>query len=461
MFFQLYWTLNNKASLRVRNFFVILASYLFYGWWDWRFLSLIVISSASDYLIGLSLGKEKPLLSKKILLALSVCINLGILGFFKYADFFVESFIDLAGLMGLHLSYNSLSIILPVGISFYTFQTMSYTIDIYRNKLKPTRDGLSFFAFVSFFPQLVAGPIERASHLLPQFFERKKFSYKLCVHGLRLILFGLFKKVVIADNFGLLADSLLNVGNTSNGLTTLLGIFFFAFQIYADFSGYSDMAIGLSKMLGFSLKRNFRIPYFSSSFKEFWSRWHISLSTWFRDYLYIPLGGNRKGMNRMLFNLCLTFLLSGLWHGAKLTFLIWGGLHGLLLALEKLTQIKQPGRIYPIIVFIAVVLLWLPFRAENTAHLTALVKSLVNLSSYNMDAVRGVIVDFSIYRFLLLTVVFLSYLGIETKLQQVDFHEWLIGKAFWVRYGLYYGLSLAILLLVNLNVKPNFIYFQF
>lgn len=319
--------------------------------------------------------------AKKLLLLSSIIVNLGILGFFKYFNFFIDSFSEIVS--GITPSFNTytLNIILPVGISFYTFQTLSYTIDIYRGRLKPTKDILSFFVFVAFFPQLVAGPIERASHLLSQFQKKQTFNYSKNVSGLRLILWGLFKKIVIADNLGILVDQIFNPSSPVSGFTTLIGAIFFAFQIYADFSGYSDIAIGISKMLGIDLMKNFTTPYFSSSFSEFWKRWHISLSTWFRDYLYVPLGGNRKKEYRIFLNIFITFLLSGLWHGAQITFVIWGALHGLVLIFEKKINFKINKSIAMLLVFTITTLFWIPFRAENVSQLMILTTSLFNFSS--------------------------------------------------------------------------------
>lgn len=381
IFYNLYWWLNNKFELKIRNIFILISSYIFYGWWDWRFLSLIFISSLADFLIGLKMHQYSNRSAKKLLLLSSIIVNLGILGFFKYFNFFIDSFSEIVS--GITPSFNTytLNIILPVGISFYTFQTLSYTIDIYRGRLKPTKDILSFFVFVAFFPQLVAGPIERASHLLSQFQKKQTFNYSKNVSGLRLILWGLFKKIVIADNLGILVDQIFNPSSPVSGFTTLIGAIFFAFQIYADFSGYSDIAIGISKMLGIDLMKNFTTPYFSSSFSEFWKRWHISLSTWFRDYLYVPLGGNRKKEYRIFLNIFITFLLSGLWHGAQITFVIWGALHGLVLIFEKKINFKINKSIAMLLVFTITTLFWIPFRAENVSQLMILTTSLFNFSS--------------------------------------------------------------------------------
>ena len=286
--FLLYWFVANK-NLKVQNLLVVLASYLFYGWWDWRFLSLILFSTIVDYSIGIRLSKEDNISKRKILLRISILVNLGFLGFFKYYNFFLDNFVSAFSFFGAEINANTLNIILPVGISFYTFQTLSYTIDVFKRKLEPTKDFIAFSAFVSFFPQLVAGPIERATNLLPQFYKKRTFQYDRAIDGLRQILWGLFKKIVIADNSAQIANEIFNNSTNYSGSTLVLGAIFFSFQIYGDFSGYSDIAIGTSRLFGFNLKQNFAFPYFSRDIAEFWRRWHISLSTWFRDYLYIPL----------------------------------------------------------------------------------------------------------------------------------------------------------------------------
>lgn len=292
--FVLYWFIVEK-HLKIQNALIVVVSYVFYGWWDWRFLSLIIFSTLVDYLIGQKLRTENNQSKRKILLWTSILVNLGFLGFFKYYNFFLENFVSAFSTFGLQINANSIKIILPVGISFYTFQTLSYTIDVYRNKLKPTKDFIAFSAFVCFFPQLVAGPIERATNLLPQFYKQRKFDYDKAIDGLRQILWGLLKKMVIADNCAIYANNIFENYNTYNGSTLFLGALFFTFQIYGDFSGYSDIAIGISRLFGFELKQNFSTPYFSRDIAEFWRRWHISLNSWFRDYLYFPLGGSRGG----------------------------------------------------------------------------------------------------------------------------------------------------------------------
>jgi len=291
--FILYWLL--KKHLRAQNFLIAVASYVFYGMWDWRFLLLILFSTVVDYMMGLLIHQSESRQRKKLFLWVSILVNLGFLAYFKYSNFFLENFVGAFKFFGQDISPDRLDIVLPVGISFYTFQTLSYTIDVYRDKLRPTKDFVAFSAFVSFFPQLVAGPIERATHLLPQFYNKRKFNYALAVDGMRQILWGLFKKVVIADNCAQFANEIFNNSGDYSGSTLVLGAIFFTFQIYGDFSGYSDIAIGTSRLFGFDLMRNFAFPYFSRDIAEFWRRWHISLSTWFRDYLYIPLGGSRGG----------------------------------------------------------------------------------------------------------------------------------------------------------------------
>ncbi len=461
LFFPLYWLISNKGSIRFRNLFTIAASYIFYGFWDWRFLGLIILSSTTDYAVGLLLSGVRKQRTRKSLLVLSILVNLGILGLFKYFNFFVDAFSEMASIFSINLNTSTLQVILPVGISFYTFQTLSYTIDIYRKKISPTKDLISFFAFVSFFPQLVAGPIERAANLLGQFQEKKIFNYDRCVDGLRLVLWGLFKKVVIADNFGVLADAAFHPENPVSGVLTLAGALFFAFQIYADFSGYSDMAIGIARMLGFNLMKNFVTPYFSASLKEFWQRWHISLSSWFKDYLYIPLGGNRKKTGRVYMNLMITFMLSGLWHGASYTFLIWGSMHGLFLILERMIKFKPPKFLGVLMVFILVVILWIPFRAENTQQLLGLTGSLADLQSYSFETLFRILKDFSVVRFLTLGLVVALFLFVESKMRMMDFSEWISLRKRTVRWVVYYLLLMGILLLGNFDVKPYFIYFQF
>ena len=319
-----------KKTNRFQNAFLLLASYVFYGWWDWRFLGLILLSSIADFILGLCICTCEDNSRRRLFLSLSFLINLGILGYFKYFNFFVDSFSTMLTSIGFESNPSSLKIILPIGISFYTFQTLSYTIDIYRKDIKAERDPVSFFAFVAFFPQLVAGPIERAKNFLPQFRSTKHFDASLAKDGLRQALWGFFKKMVIADNCAVFVDYIFNNHDTLSGLTLIIGAVFFAFQIYGDFSGYSDIGIGVAKLFGFRLSANFKTPYFSRDIAEFWRRWHVSLSSWFKDYLYIPLGGSRRGRLKSVVNVFIIFLVSGFWHGANWTFVTWGLVHAIL-----------------------------------------------------------------------------------------------------------------------------------
>jgi D-alanyl-lipoteichoic acid acyltransferase DltB (MBOAT superfamily) len=383
--FALYWFVFHR-NLRVQNFFLVVASYLFYGWWDWRFLILMTVTILCSYSGGLLIDRARRAAGKidvrrrtRAIVAVSIAVNLLILGFFKYYNFFVQSFADAFTLFGKPVEIHSLKIILPVGISFYTFQALSYNIDVYRRKLEPTRDWIAFFAFVSFFPQLVAGPIERATNLLTQFYVRRTFDYGRAVDGMRQILWGLFKKVVVADRCAVVADLMFS-GHETNAANLLVGAIAFTFQIYGDFSGYSDIAIGTARLFGFNLKPNFAFPYFSRDIAEFWRRWHISLTTWFRDYIYIPLGGSRCAKSKVVRNTWIIFLVSGLWHGANWTFIAWGAYHALLfmplLLLgrnRKYTNVVAENRILPTLkelfsmltTFILVMIGWIIFRADS------------------------------------------------------------------------------------------------
>lgn len=327
--FAIYWLLGSK-KVKAQNLLLLLASYAFYGWWDSRFLILIGISTLVDYWAGIEIDKTTEAKKRKLYLRVSLLVNLGILGFFKYCNFFIDSWIELWGSLGYNMSPTTLNVILPVGISFYTFQTLSYTIDIYHNRIKPTHDLVSFAAFVSFFPQLVAGPIERASKLLPQLLNPRKFDYNIAIAGSKLILLGFFKKVVIADRLAAYVDVGFSNMETIAAIPALLAVLLFAFQLYCDFSGYSDIAIGIAKLFGIQLSINFLYPFFSKSLVDLWKRWHITLFSWFRDYIYIPLGGSKKGSTRAALNILVVFLVSGLWHGASWTFVLFGLLHGVL-----------------------------------------------------------------------------------------------------------------------------------
>ena len=405
----LYWVVF-KNCLRLQNIFIVLVSYFFYACWDWRFLGLIFLSSLVDYTIGLQFDKPLSQKYKKYLVGFSVLFNLGLLFTFKYFNFFIDTFTDVFSFFGTQMQPTSISIILPVGISFYTFQTLSYTLDLYKQKIKPTKNIVVFFAFVSFFPQLVAGPIERASRLLPQFSKKRKFDYSKQVDGLRLILGGLFKKMVIADNCALLANQIFKSYPTQSGSTLFAGAVFFAFQIYGDFSGYSDIAIGSSRLLGFDLMKNFNFPYLSQNMSEFWKRWHISLSSWFRDYVYIPLGGSRVSNTRLILNIVIVFLVSGLWHGANLTFVFWGAVHALfvipVLLMHKKNKSKAP--LSPVALwrqlvnifatFSMVVLAWVFFRAPTISDAFAYLDIIFSSSLFTMPMVsRSALVLIFIY----------------------------------------------------------------
>lgn len=328
--FLLYWQAC-RTSRRAQNALIVVASYVFYAWWDYRFTLLIAAMTAMGYAAGLLLSRydHRPT-ARRWICGANIVVAVATLIYFKYCNFFGESLAALLRLFGLQASWTTLEILLPVGISFYTFQALSYTIDVYRRRIEPTRDIVAFFAFVAFFPQLMAGPIERAANLLPQFGSRRTFRYPDAVDGMRRMLWGLFKKVVVADNCGIIVDSIWAAHTTASGFTLFMGATLFSLQIYADFSGYSDIAIGTARLFGIHLKANFRFPLFSRDIAEFWRRWHISLNTWFRDYIYIPLGGSRGSRWCTARNVAVVFLVSGLWHGAESTFLVWGAYHALL-----------------------------------------------------------------------------------------------------------------------------------
>lgn len=369
--FILYWFLTNK-NLKLQNMLLLIASYVFYAWWDWRFLSLIIISSFIDFKAGYQIFSSNTAKQRKKWLIVSLTSNLGMLSLFKYYNFFAESFSEFMNIFGWHPNDLTLNIILPVGISFYTFQTLSYTIDIYRKEFRPTKDIVSFFTYIAFFPQLVAGPIERASNLLPQIEKKRNFRIDWFNAGIIQIIIGLFRKIVIADTLGAYVDSVYSNVEYFNSTTLILATFLYAFQIYYDFSGYSDIAIGTAKLFGFKFNRNFNLPYFSKSLTEFWRKWHMSLSFWLRDYLYISLGGNRKGIKITYRNLMITMLLGGLWHGSSWNFIIWGGIHGLVLSIEKLLNTRSFFKSYnkfeilgyPI-TFSIVLFSWVFFRTPN------------------------------------------------------------------------------------------------
>ena len=463
--FIIYWFCINK-NLRSQNFFLVICSYIFYGWWDYRFLALIFSSTLIDFYVGKKIANETLLNKRKSFLLVSIFFNLGMLGFFKYYNFFVDNFITAFTFFGSNIQPASLNIILPVGISFYTFQTMSYTIDIYKNKLKPTNDFIAFSAFVSFFPQLVAGPIERATNLLPQFSIHRNFDYVKSVDGCRQILWGLFKKIVIADNCAIYANQIFNNSADYSGSTLLLGALFFTFQIYGDFSGYSDIAIGISRLLGFNLMQNFNFPYFSRNIAEFWRRWHISLSSWFKDYLYIPLGGSRGNLLMKIKNTIIIFVVSGFWHGANWTFIFWGFLNALYFIPNlisgnnrKYMDIVAKGKVVPSLndilnitkTFILTIIAWIFFRAESMQHAIEYISEIFSPSLFaNPEVFPKWIFPYIVF------FILIEWLGRGEKFA-ISNMSLISNKIF--RYIFYY--LLVILIICFSGNEQDFIYFQF
>lgn len=472
-FLLLYWLLRN--SLSARNLLIVAASYLFYGWWDYRFLSLIFVSSMVDYAAGLALTSYKEQRQRKWVLAAALSANLIILGFFKYYDFFVESFVTMLAQWGVQCNLKTLGIILPVGISFYTFQTMSYSIDVYRGEIRATRSLLNFLAYVSFFPQLVAGPIERGRHLLPQFEKTQSITLPMLNEGMWLMLWGMFKKVVLADNLAPLVDMVYQ-NSAYSAPAVVLGTIAFALQIYLDFSGYSDIARGSALVLGFDIMINFNIPYMAKSVREFWQRWHISLSTWLRDYLYIPLGGNRRGKLRTHGNLLTTMVLGGLWHGAAWNFVLWGTWHGIGLVGQRVLggRARPPGapvaqaealsrislRVFPLrlsasafawlFTMLFVLYGWLLFRARSVDQIIAMTRALGSFSA-----------PFWIGSLLLNLAVFAApVMLMEVWQAKNGGYEAPLTLPGWFRVILEGGLLLAIILFWEKDKVP-FIYFQF
>ena len=467
--FLLYWFVfdrfikKSKHQLTLQNAFVVLASYVFYGWWDWRFLLLIALTSFCSWGSGLLIGRANDKSRAKAWMWANIVLNIGILAMFKYYDFFVSEFARL-----FHISSEGLllKVILPVGISFYTFQALSYSIDVYRGKMGPTKDIVAFFAFISFFPQLVAGPIERATNLLPQFQRRREFDYDTAVDGMRQILWGLFKKIVVADNCAVYVDQVFSTYTEQSGSTLLLAAIFFTFQIYGDFSGYSDIAIGTAKLFGIKLMRNFNVPYFSRDIAEFWRRWHISLTTWFRDYVYIPLGGSRVSKAKVVRNTFVIFLVSGFWHGANWTFIAWGAYHALLflpLILlgknRKYTNQVAEGRILPtikeagqmLLTFFLAVFGWIIFRSESIGQAWEVIKGVMDSSLFTVPMI---IVGVKKIAFVIVVLLLVEWTNRSRE------HGLAIGNLpVWVRIVSCYVLLLAILELGGNS--QSFIYFQF
>ena len=474
--FAIYWLLQKR--LRLQNLFVVIASYVFYGWWDWRFLILIAFTSFCSWGSGLLIAKgvqkdteglrggQNILFASKFWLWLNIAINIGILGVFKYYDFFVTEF---GNIFGIDTSSLLLRVILPVGISFYTFQALSYSIDVYRGNIKPTKDIIAFFAFISFFPQLVAGPIERATNLLPQFLQNRKFDYEQGIDGMRQILWGLFKKIVIADNCATYVDQVWSSYGTQSGSTLLLAAILFTFQIYGDFSGYSDIAIGTAKLFGIKLMRNFNNPYFSRDIAEFWRRWHISLTTWFRDYVYIPLGGSRVGKWKIVRNTFIIFLVSGIWHGANWTFIAWGAYHAvlflplILLGINrKYTNQVAEGRWLPtwkelgqiLLTFMLAVIGWIIFRAETITQVWDIFGNICSSSLLSVPY----LMNRSFYLPLFASIAFM--LLIEWLNRDYPHGLARLTKRPWLNVLFYYAL-IVVMYWLSVSGNVQFIYFQF
>jgi alginate O-acetyltransferase complex protein AlgI len=463
--FILYWFVTNK-NLKLQNGLLLAASYFFYACWDYRFMFLLLFSTALDYYTGIQMAKPQGIIKKRFWFWLSIFINIGFLGFFKYYNFFAQSFADGLSLLGFHTDVWILNIILPVGISFYTFHGLSYVIDVYYDRIAPERDFVNYAVFVSFFPLLVAGPIERATHLLPQVKRPRQFNYFKAADGLRQILWGLFKKMVIADSCAEYANLIFNSPNQYSGSTLLLGALFFTIQIYCDFSGYSDIALGTSRLFGIELLRNFAFPYFSRDIAEFWRRWHISLSTWFKDYIYIPLGGSKKSTLLKVRNTFIIFLLSGFWHGANWTFIAWGALNALyflpLLLLNKNRSnlgVVAEGRVFPsfkelvgiVSTFLLTLLAWIFFRSPSVSQAILFIKGIFTSSVFTFPEVFPTAL-------ILLSVIFfiVEWLGRESKyaIENITLRVPTIA-----RWSFYYGLILLIFAFGG--KEQEFIYFQF
>ena len=463
--FVLYWFVCNK-SYKYQNILLLVASYFFYACWDYRFLFLLVFSTFLDYFTGIKMHEAANEKLKKFWFWLSISVNLGFLGFFKYYNFFINSFEQAIANLGIHVDVWTLKVILPVGISFYTFHGLSYVIDIYYNRIKPEKNFIEYSVFVSYFPLLVAGPIERATHLLPQLQRERKFNYANAIDGLKQILWGLFKKIVIADNCAKLVTIIFANSTNLSGSTLALGAIFFAFQIYGDFSGYSDIALGVSKLFGIDLLRNFAFPYFSRDIAEFWRRWHISLSTWFRDYLYIPLGGSKGSTWLKVRNTFIIFLVSGFWHGANFTFLLWGLLHAIyflpLLLLNKNRthlEIVAQGKLLPtfkelfnmLSTFGLVCIAWIFFRANTVSQAFQYLQSMFSLSLISKPSLLP-LKEFS----LLIFFIILEWIGRENQYAIATIGN---SKHKLVRWSLYY--ILIIMLFLFMGKEETFIYFQF
>ncbi|MDO5509772.1 MAG: MBOAT family O-acyltransferase [Weeksellaceae bacterium] len=459
--FILYWLLQKK--LVWQNLLLYISSLVFYGWWDWRFLFLIFFSACVDYVVGILIADEQNERKRKWLLIASLVVNLGTLGFFKYYNFFAESFVELANLFGYHPGNVTLNIILPVGISFYTFQTMSYSIDIYRRKFKPTRNFLNFFTYVAFFPQLVAGPIERAADLLPQIERPRRFRTVWFKEGIVQICVGFIRKIVVADNLGIYVDNIYANPDLHNSTTLMLAAVFFTFQIYCDFAGYSDIAIGTAKLLGFRFQRNFDLPFFSRTLSEHWRRWHMSLSYWMRDYVYIPLGGNRKGFALQARNLFLTMFLCGLWHLNTANFMIFGAVNGIWVVVEKAVQTTDQQNIkrwklyawVRVMITFAVFTLSLIFFRQATLHDSTIVMSRI----LNFDLGMPSITNVNLFAKIILVFVLVNVIDVLLYKKKLSLEH--AGRYF-PNYMIVLCVAVTVLLCsLFFSGTTNFIYFQF
>lgn len=463
--FSLYW-FATKGNLRLQNILLLVASYYFYSCWDWRFMLLLIFSTLLDYYTGIKIYESVNHRKKLMWLWISIGINLGFLGVFKYYNFFVTSFADGLSILGLKANFGTLQIILPVGISFYTFHGLSYVIDLYKDRIKPERNFINYSLFVSFFPLLVAGPIERATHLLPQILKKREFDYSKAVNGLRQILWGLFKKIVIADNCAEFANTIFNNSDHYSGSTLVLGAVFFALQIYGDFSGYSDIALGTARLFGIDLLRNFAFPYFSRDIAEFWRRWHISLSSWFKDYLYIPLGGSKGGTWMKIRNTFIIFLVSGFWHGANWTFIVWGFLNALYIMPSIIfntnrnnLDIVAKGKYLPtlkefsdiVLTFSLTVLAWIFFRANNITHAINFISGIFTESLFSKPFFKGMDGAGPIYIICIIFII-IEWFGRES--------QFAIEKV-----RLKYNIALYFFLILTIfwfgSKDQQFIYFQF
>lgn len=475
LFFPLVVGLYFLIPQKYRWILLLIASYYFYMCWKVEYIVLIIFSTIIDYGVAIKMVSFKEKKDRKKWLYLSLLTNLGLLFSFKYFNFFNESVRLAFNQFNLLYEISSFEALLPVGISFYTFQTLSYTIDVYNDRTKPERHLGRFAVFVSFFPQLVAGPIERSNHLLPQFVKKQHFSYDRVKSGLQQMLWGFYKKVVVADRLAIVVDGVYNNLDSYAGIPLIIATLFFAFQIYCDFSGYSDIAIGSARVMGFELMENFKFPYYSKSISEFWKRWHISLSTWFRDYVYIPMGGNRVVKWKWYYNLAITFLVSGFWHGANWTFIVWGALHGAYLILATVTQNTQLRVLSKLplflnkivhlgVTFSLVCFAWIFFRSNNLSDsIYIIVNLLPKIDDFSVSSIstqfRGLGVSPA---FMIVTL--LCVLGLEL-FQYIDYRmgmwHYLNSKSRFFRWGVYYLILAAILFLAPYTELQNFIYFQF